>query len=172
MVLINVLKIVDCDRCDERQNVGRVAHNKMWTNLKYEQIWILNRKYSIGEKGLNGILLLIIISYLTNFFSPHSLSHNLFIISIGLLNFFYYLFQDFRDNLKKLKIVFIVFLILFIGLLMYKNHDDFYYYHFSYTLSLIEYKKILGLDIDWLTLIQKTIGIIFLQIFFWKSCIL
>jgi len=94
---------------------------------------ILNRKYSIGEKGLNGILLLIIISYLTNFFSPHSLSHNLFIISIGLLNFFYYLFQDFRDNLKKLKIVFIVFLILFIGLLMYKNHDDFYYYHFSYT---------------------------------------
>jgi len=108
---------------------------------------ILNRKYSIGEKGLNGILLLIIISYLTNFFSPHSLSHNLFIISIGLLNFFYYLFQDFRDNLKKLKIVFIVFLILFIGLLMYKNHDDFYYYHFSYTLSLIEYKKILGLGL-------------------------
>ena len=108
---------------------------------------ILNRKYSIGEKGLNGILLLIIISYLTNFFSPHSLSHNLFIISIGLLSFFYYLFQNFRDNLKQLKIVFIIFLILFIGLLMHKNHDDFYYYHFSYTLSLIEYKKILGLGL-------------------------
>jgi len=30
---------------------------------------------------------------------------------------------------------------------MHKNHDDFYYYHFSYTLSLIEYKKILGLGL-------------------------
>ena len=30
---------------------------------------------------------------------------------------------------------------------MHKNHDDFFYYHFSYTLSLIEYKKILGLGI-------------------------
>ena len=102
---------------------------------------ISNRKYSIGERGLNGILFLIIISYLTNFFYPHSLSHNLLIISIGLLSFFYYLFQNFRDNLKQLKIVFIIFLILFIGLLMHKNHDDFYYYHFSYTLFFIEYKK-------------------------------
>jgi hypothetical protein len=108
---------------------------------------ISNRKYSIGERGLNGILFLIIISYLTNFFYPHSLSHNLLIISIGLLSFFYYLFQNFIDNLKQLKIVFIIFLILFIGLLMHKNHDDFYYYHFSYTLSLIEYKKILGLGL-------------------------
>ena len=109
--------------------------------------FISNRKYSIGEKGLNGIFFLIIISYLTNFFYPHSLSHNLLIISIGLLSFFYYLFQNFIDNLKQLKIVFIIFLILFIGLLMHKNHDDFYYYHFSYTLSLIEYKKILGLGL-------------------------
>jgi len=108
---------------------------------------ISNRKYSIGEKGLNGILFLIIISYITNFFFSHSLSHNLFIISTGLLSFFYYLFQNLRDNLKQLKIVFIIFLILFIGLLMHKNHDDFYYYHFSYTLSLIEYKKILGLGL-------------------------
>ena len=108
---------------------------------------ISNRKFSIGERGLNGILFLIIISYLTNFFYPHSLSHNLLIISIGLLSFFYYLFQNFRNNLKQLKIVFIIFLILFIGLLMHKNHDDFYYYHFSYTLSLIEYKKILGLGL-------------------------
>ena len=47
-------------------------------------------------------MFLIIISYLTNFFSPHSLSHNLFIISIVLLSFFYYLSQNFRNNLKKI----------------------------------------------------------------------
>ena len=28
---------------------------------------------------------------------------------------------------------------------MYKNHDDFITYHFPYTLSLINYKKIIGL---------------------------
>ena len=28
---------------------------------------------------------------------------------------------------------------------MYKTHDDFFYYHYPYTLSLIEFKKIFGL---------------------------
>ena len=28
---------------------------------------------------------------------------------------------------------------------MYKNHDDFYYYHFSYTLMLTNFDKIFGL---------------------------
>ena len=28
---------------------------------------------------------------------------------------------------------------------MYKNHDDFFYYHFPYTLTIVEYKKILGI---------------------------
>ena len=107
--------------------------------------FISNKTYSIGEKGLNGILLLIIISYLTNFFFPHSILHNLLIIIIGLLTFIFHLKKNFQNYLKELKIVFIVFSILFIGLLMHKNHDDFNYYHFAYTLSLIEYKKILGL---------------------------
>jgi len=106
---------------------------------------IFKREYSIGEKGLVGILFLIIISYLTNFFLPHSFYHNSLIMIIGLITFVVYLTKNFKNYKKQLKIVFIVFSILFIGLLMHKNHDDFYYYHFSYTLSLIEYKKILGL---------------------------
>ena len=39
----------------------------------------------------------------------------------------------------------IIFSIIFFGLLMYKNHDDFFYYHFPYTLTIVEYKKILGI---------------------------
>jgi len=108
---------------------------------------ISGRDYSIGEKGLNGILFLIIISYITNFFTPHSIYHNLLIIVIGWLVFAAPLIKNFKKKIKELRIVFIIFLILFIGLLMHKNHDDFFYYHFSYTLSLIEYKKILGLGI-------------------------
>ena len=108
---------------------------------------VCNRTHSIGEKGLNGILLLIIISYLTNFFLPHSFFHNLLILIIGILAFLNYLIKNFKYHIKKLKVVLVIFSILFIGLLMHKNHDDFYYYHFSYTLSLIEYKKILGIGL-------------------------
>ena len=108
---------------------------------------ISNRQYSIGEKGLNGILFLIIISYITNFFTSHSIYHNLLIMIIGWVAFTVLLIKNFKTKIKELRIVFIIFLILFIGLLMHKNHDDFFYYHFSYTLSLIEYKKILGLGI-------------------------
>ena len=108
---------------------------------------IFKRTYSIGEQGLNGILLLILISYLTNFFFPHSIIHNLIIIIIGLIVFAFSIFQNWRKKIKELKIMFFIFLILFIGLLMYKNHDDFFYYHFSYTLSIVNYKKILGLGL-------------------------
>ena len=108
---------------------------------------VSNRSYSIGEKGLNGILFLIIISYITNFFSPHSVYHNLIVIIIGLLGFSFQLIKNLKNKIKEFKKAFIIFSILFIGLLMHKNHDDFFYYHFSYTLSLIEYKKILGLGI-------------------------
>ncbi len=108
---------------------------------------ISNREYSIGEKGLNGILFLIIISYTTNFFVPHSIYHNLLIMTVGWLVFSAQLIKNFINKIKELRMVFTIFLILFIGLLMHKNHDDFFYYHFSYTLSLIEYKKILGLGI-------------------------
>ena len=108
---------------------------------------VSNRSYSIGEKGLNGILFLIIISYITNFFSPHSVYHNLIVIIIGLLAFSFQLIKNFKNKIKEFKTAIIIFSILFIGLLMHKNHDDFFYYHFSYTLSLIEYKKILGLGL-------------------------
>ena len=62
---------------------------------------IFKRTYSIGEQGLNGILLLILISYLTNFFSPHSIIHNLIIIIIGLIAFALSIFQNWRKKRAK-----------------------------------------------------------------------
>ena len=59
---------------------------------------IFKRTYSIGEQGLNGILLLILISYLTNFFSPHSIIHNLIIIIIGNLMDISYEFPNSVDR--------------------------------------------------------------------------
>ncbi len=109
--------------------------------------FIFKRAYTIGERGLIGILSLIIISYITNFFFPHSLTHNSLIITFGLLSFVIYTIKNFKKNIKELLPALVIFLILFVGLLMHKNHDDFYYYHFSYTLSLIEYKKIIGIGL-------------------------
>jgi len=72
----------------------------------------------------------------------HNYVHNSIFLTIGLLGFFFLLKKKlFR---KKIKLIFIISSLLFIGILMYKTHDDFFYYHFPYTVSLIEFKKIFG----------------------------
>ncbi len=99
------------------------------------------KKIDLGFIGLTGIFALILISYLTNYFFEHNYIHNSILIFIGITSFIYFS----PKNFNELKILFLVFSILFLGLLMYKNHDDFFYYHFQYTLSIIEFKKIIGL---------------------------
>ena len=101
------------------------------------------KKNNSDIEGLFGLLLLIIISYLTNLYFKHGYVHNIIVISFGLIIFLKYL----KESLKDLKIIISIFSILFIGLLMYKNHDDFYYYHFQYTLTLINFNKIFGLGL-------------------------
>ena len=101
-------------------------------------------KFNLGFIGLIGILFLIILSYLTNFITTHGYIHNLTIIVLGLIFFIYFIFKNYFV-IKDLKIIIFIFSILFIGLLMYKNHDDFITYHFPYSLTLINYKKIIGL---------------------------
>ena len=105
---------------------------------------LLNRSLSLGEIGFYGLALLILISYITNFIIPHNYIHNSILILIGVISACFYLT---KPNLDK-NLFFItlsVFAILFVGILLFKNHDDFFYYHFPYTLSLVEQKKIIGL---------------------------
>ena len=103
---------------------------------------IFSVRLSLGEMGISGILLITILSYLTNFVFAHNLVHNSIFIAIGLVAFFL-LFKK-RLFRKKISLILSISLVLFIGLLMYKTHDDFFYYHYPYTLSLIEFKKIFG----------------------------
>ena len=97
---------------------------------------------SLGFLGLKGLFILIILSYFTNFLTPHNLIHNLVILIIGVLLFFY-------NYKKKIKInnfyIILSSIILFLGILLEKNHDDFFYYHFGYTLSLVNFTKIIGI---------------------------
>ena len=103
---------------------------------------ILSVRLSLGELGLSGILFMTILSYITNLLVPHGFIHNSFIIVAGLLVFFFILKKKLLR--KKIKLILLVASVLFIGILMYKTHDDFFYYHFQYTISLIEFKKIFG----------------------------
>ena len=104
---------------------------------------ILSTRFSLGEIGLSGILFMTILSYITNLFVPHNFIHNSVFLIIGIFAFFFLLKK--RLFRKKINLILIVSSILFIGILMHKTHDDFLYYHFPYTVSLIEFKKIFGL---------------------------
>ena len=101
--------------------------------------------FDVGFEGLTGILILIILSYLTNFFTTHNYFHNSFIILLGFIFFLFSLKKDYKKSLNDLKLTLLIFGILFIGLLMYKNHDDFFTYHFPYSLSLVNFEKIIGI---------------------------
>ena len=104
---------------------------------------ILLIRLSLGELGLSGILFMTILSYITNLFVSHGFIHNLIFLTIGLFAFFLLLKK--RLFRKKIKLILLISSVLFIGILMHKTHDDFFYYHFPYIISLIELKKIFGL---------------------------
>ena len=119
----------------------------LYSIIGYGRIFTLfNSNYQDSSfNGLIGVALLILLSYLTNIFFAHDFLHNSLIIFLGLGIFIY----DFKKNLSKrileYRDITIIFIIIFIAILMYKNHDDFYYYHFLYTHILTNYNKIFGL---------------------------
>ena len=119
----------------------------LYSILGYGRIFTLfNTNYQVSSfDGLLGIALLILISYFTNIFFAHNFIHNIIIISFGLLIFIYDFKKNFFKRILEYRDLTIIFIIIFIAILLYKNHDDFYYYHFSYTLILTNFEKIFGL---------------------------
>ena len=109
-------------------------------------ITLFNSNYQVSSfDGLLGIALLILISYFTNIYFAHTFLHNSLILIFGLIIFVYDFVKNFSKRLFEYRDITIIFSIIFIAILMYKNHDDFYYYHFSYTLILTNFDKIFGL---------------------------
>ena len=98
-----------------------------------------------GQLGLFGIFPLIIISYLTSFFTPHNIVHNLIVLLFGIFSF---IFLD-KNSTKKfqLKILFLIIIFTFTFFIISKNHDDFPYYHLPYALFLSENKIAFGLGL-------------------------
>ena len=105
----------------------------------FKKFFLKTEEDNIALIGLYGAFFLLIISYFTNIFIAHGMIHNLLIFVAGLI---------FLLNNKKLKSILKGNLILFLfilGFLIFKNHDDFSYYHFPYILNLIENKLLVGI---------------------------
>ena len=108
----------------------------------YLAVNFLKKKYilhDLGYIGLVGILFLIIISYISHFFVSHNYIFNCLILIIGLFLFILQILKNKKFLEKKnIKLLILVFIILFLGIMMYKTHDDFPYYHFPYTYYLTQ----------------------------------
>ena len=108
---------------------------------------ILDKKIStrnFGYIGLFGIFILLIYSYVSNFIIAHSEFHNILLIIFGLVLFLLKLFKNFSNYKKELFLTFIVFCLISSSLFLYKNHDDFPYYHFPYTYYLTQQSFYVG----------------------------
>jgi len=97
----------------------------------------------IGFVGLFGLFFLILISYFTNFFLPHNKIFNSILLLIGLF-FFYFFFKKIFYKKNFLYLV-LIFFILSIAIFLFKNHDDFPYYHFPFAYHLTQNKIIFGM---------------------------
>ena len=92
------------------------------------------------EMPILGLIFLTLISYVSIFFLPHS---GIFNLLIHLIGFFYSIKKFFKIKFKKLYLLIIS--VLFIGILVSKNHDDFSYYHLQQIVNLVQNKFQIGL---------------------------
>ena len=105
------------------------------------------KKYKLdnfGFIGLAGLFILLIYSYLSNFFYAHSILHNSILIIIGLVLFTLNVVNKYHKFRDKFLFSLLIFIILIISAFIFKNHDDFTYYHFPYTYYLTQNNSYLG----------------------------
>ena len=99
---------------------------------------------NLGYVGLFGIFVLLLYSYLSNFILAHSEIHNILLIILGLILSFLKLFKNFSSYKKEFILTILVFCLISSSLFLYKNHDDFPYYHFPYTYYLTQQSFYIG----------------------------
>jgi len=100
-------------------------------------------KLNIGYQGIFGFFFLTLISIISSFVINHGQTLNLFLHCIGLFGIIFF-FKKKIILLKDIKFLFLIFLLTIIAIYLYKNHDDFSYYHLTYSLSLSENKFLIG----------------------------
>ena len=102
---------------------------------------------NFGYVGLFGLYVLLIYSYLSNFIIAHSEFHNIIILIIGIIFFFLKILKNYSEHQKEIFLTFLVFVLISSSLFLYKNHDDFPYYHFAYIQLITKFSNSLGLGL-------------------------
>lgn len=99
--------------------------------------------FNLGYQGILGFFILSLISMITIFFFKHGYLHNVLIHSIGLVWFLINILND-KKRKTEIKYLFFLTLIFIVGSYVFKTHDDFPYYHLTYTLNLSNNSFIVG----------------------------
>lgn len=97
--------------------------------------------YNYGLIGVLGLFNLSIIVSYTHLFIAHNFNHNLIILLIGLVFFFFIN----RNKFIQIRNIFLVFSLLFIALVIAKTNEDFGYYHLPNSLQFAQQKLQFGL---------------------------
>jgi hypothetical protein len=100
-------------------------------------------KINLGVIGILGICFLTFISYFSNFFFAHHYLHNILLHTVGLVCCVYFFIKS--EQKKFFFVLFILSIIFLSGLFISKNHEDFPYYHFAFTLNLVESNAVIGI---------------------------
>ena len=119
-----------------------IGHGVLFSRFVYKDFLNLN----VGYQGLIGFFSLSLISLLTSYILPHDIIHNIILHIFGIIGFFFYLKLK-KKSITEIKYLIILILIFLIGAYVYKNHDDFPYYHLTYALNLSENRFIIGTGI-------------------------
>ena len=114
-----------------------IGYGLIFSNL-FEQKFL---KLNLGYIGIIGIFFSILVSVITSYFYAHNYTHNLIFHTLGLVSFLFF----FNRYIKKDILHSLVLLIIMIsGIYIFKNHDDFPYYHLTYSLNLSENSFVIG----------------------------
>lgn len=119
-----------------------IGHGEIFSRIVYRDMQRLN----IGYLGIIGFFSLSLYSILSSYFFAHNFFHNTIIHLTGLVGLFLFLKRE-KKNFNEIKYISILLIIFLIGAYVYKNHDDFPYYHLTYTLNLSENKFMIGTGI-------------------------
>ena len=122
--------------------ISTIGYGTLFSRIFFNRFLQIN----IGYLGIIGFFTLSIYSILSSFFLAHNQIHNMIIHFIGIISFVAF-FLNKKKKLKELKFLLIITTLLIIGAYVFKNHDDFPYYHLTYSLNLTENSFIIGTGI-------------------------
>ena len=120
--------------------ISTIGHGYLFASIFYKDFKYLN----FGYLGIIGFFAISLISTFSTFFTPHDYLHNTILHLVGLSAFFINFFFDKKNNFDQLKKLLLLFIIMGTGIYVFKNHDDFPYYHLTYALNLSQNSLLIG----------------------------